>query len=407
MSGAPDQPTAPRANDTAETFGPLFRPLRVGRLEVPNRIFMAPLTRGRARPDGAATELMARYYAQRAAAGLLVAEATSVSAQGHGWYGAPGLFRDAHVEAWRRVTEAVHAAGGRIFVQLWHMGRMSHPDHQPAGGLPVAPSALAPTTDHSTGWARTAEGRKACVVPRALGADELPGIARDFAAAARRALEAGFDGVELHAANGYLLDTFLRDGSNRRRDDYGGSVENRWRFPLEVVQAVGQAVGFDRVGVRLSPVGTMHAMRDSDPVGTFTYGARQLAPLGLAYVHVLEARAGRLRVPDAPVVHPHLRAALASAPTAFVLNGGYTPQAAAAAVVPAVGGRSGGSGRPEGQASEADAIAFGLLYLANPDLVERLRAGLTTFNEPDPTTFYTPGPRGYTDYPVLSQGAAG
>ncbi len=401
-----------RGEDPEAVFGALLRPARLGRLEIPNRVLMAPLTRGRARPDGTPTDLMAGYYAQRAAAGLLIAEATSVSAQGHGWFRAPGLFRDVHVEGWRRVTEAVHEAGGRIFVQLWHMGRMSHPEHQPARGpraseahFPVAPSALAPadgtageaggaaSPGASTGWARTPTGKKPCVTPRALEASELPGIAADFAAAAARAVEAGFDGVELHAANGYLLDTFIRDGSNRREDAYGGSVANRWRFPLEVVARVGEAIGFDRVGVRLSPVGTMHAMRDSDPVATFTYGARRLAPLGLAYVHVLEARAGRLHVPDAPVVHPHLRAALGETP--LVLNGGYTPQAAAEAV-------TSGAGR-----ASADAISFGLLYLANPDLVERLRAGVTTFNTPDPATFYTPGPEGYADYPTLAGPGAG
>ena len=356
---------------------PLVTPLTVGPLSLRNRAFMAPMTRGRAASSGGApTPVMAEYYRQRAQAGLIVTEATAISRQGVGWLNAPGIFEDAHVEGWRPVTEAVHAEGGHIFLQLWHMGRVSHPDFLD-GAPPVAPSAIA-----AQGESHTPQGKKAYVTPRALAADELPAIAADYARAARRAVEAGFDGVELHGANGYLLDQFIRDGSNQRDDAYGGSVEGRWRFPLEVTRAVADEIGAARVGFRVSTQSSFNGMSDTDPVTTFSYGAAQLDALGLAYLHVLEARPGHmLAVPGAPAVHPHLRIAFRGP---LVLNGGYDRASADAALA----------------AGEADAVAFGLPFLANPDLLRRLEAG-AALNAPDFATLYTPGPAGYVDYPAL------
>jgi N-ethylmaleimide reductase len=354
----------------------LFTPLTVGTTSLRNRAFMAPMTRGRAAATGGApTPLMVDYYRQRAAAGLIVTEATSISRQGTGWWNAPGIFEPAHVEGWRPVTDAVHGAGGRIFLQLWHMGRVSHPDFLD-GAQPVGPSALV-----AEGESYTPTGKKPYVTPRALEAAELPGIVADYVAAARNAVAAGFDGVELHGANGYLLDQFIRDGANQRTDAYGGSVENRWRFPLEVATAVADAIGAARTGIRLSPVARYNGMSDADPVASYTYGARQLDTLGLAYVHVLEARPGHMMAVDGPAVHPHIRAAFRGP---LILNGGYDLAAAEAAIA-------------EGA---ADAIAFGLPFLANPDLVARLQSG-APLNPPDFATLYTPGPKGYTDYPAL------
>lgn len=360
-----------------ETAKTLFTPLQVGRLELRNRVVMAPMTRGRAEADGTPTEIMPTYYRQRAEAGLIVTEATAISPMGVGWLNAPGIYTDAHEQAWKPVTDAVHQAGGRIFLQLWHMGRVSHPDFL-QGELPVGPSAIA-----AEGESHTPEGKKPYVTPRALAADELAAIVDDYRKAAARAVAAGFDGVEVHGANGYLLDQFIRDGSNQRDDAFGGSVDRRWRFPLDVVRAVASEVGADRTAIRLSPVGAHNGMRDSQPVESFSYGAKELSSIGLAFVHVMEARGGMMFDPEAPVVHPHLRRALGDTP--MILNGGYDREDGDAAIAEGL----------------ADAIAYGVLFLANPDLVARFRDGATAFNEPDFATLYSPGEKGYTDYPPL------
>tara|TARA_R110002073_G_scaffold332410_1_gene518234 strand:- start:25072 stop:26166 length:1095 start_codon:yes stop_codon:yes gene_type:complete len=355
----------------------LFTPLRLGRFEAQNRILMAPMTRARATGDNVPTEIMIEYYRQRAAAGLIISEGTFVSKQGVGWNNAPGIYTDEHVAAWKPVTEAVHKAGGKIFLQLWHMGRVSHPDFQ-GGALPVGPSAIA-----AKGKSNTPEGSKDYVEPKALTTDEIAGVVDDFRQSARRAIEAGFDGVEIHGANGYLLDQFIRNGSNKRDDEYGGSVENRWRLPLEVVRAVADEIGADRTAIRLSPVNAYNDMADSDAVATFGYGANALGQLGLAFVHVLEARAGMMFNKDEAIVHPHMRKALGKTP--MLLNGGYDKETAEAAIAEGV----------------CDAVAFGIPFLANPDLVERYRIGTTEFNAPDFATLYSPGVAGYTDYKAL------
>jgi len=355
----------------------LTTPLRLGRLETKNRILMAPMTRGRATSDHTPTELMIEYYRQRAAAGLIITEGTFVSPQGVGWVQAPGIYTDAQAEAWKPVTAAVHKAGGRIFLQLWHMGRVSHPDFQ-GGSLPVGPSAIA-----AEGQSHTPEGSKDYVEPRALATDEIAGVVDDFRQGARRAIEAGFDGVEIHGANGYLIDQFIRDGSNQRDDEYGGSIENRWRLAIEVAAAVAEEVGADRTGIRLSPVGAYNSMADSDPVASFSYGAEALGKLGLAYVHLLEARSGMMLNKEAPVVHPHVRKALGETP--MLLNGGYDQESANAALAEGL----------------CDAVTFGVPFLANPDLVERFRTGNPDFNAPDFATFYGGGAEGYTDYKAL------
>lgn len=356
----------------------LFDPIALGPYTLRNRIFMAPMTRGRATAEGVPTEIMVEYYRQRATAGLIISEATAISPQGVGWLGAPGIYTDAHEQGWRPVTKAVHDAGGRIFLQLWHMGRVSHPDFL-GGALPVGPSAIA-----AQGQSHTAEGNKDYVVPRALATDELPGITADYVAAAERAIAAGFDGVELHAANGYLLDQFIRDGSNQRDDEYGGSITSRWRFPLEVAAAVANAVGKERTGIRLSPVNAYNGMSDSSPVSSFVHGAARLRELGLTYVHVLEALPGHMMAAKgAPTVHPHIRAAFGGT---IILNGGYDRAKGDAAL----------------DAGEADAVAFGLPFLANPDLPRRLQES-APLNGPDFATLYTPGTKGYTDYPRLGE----
>jgi N-ethylmaleimide reductase len=356
----------------------LFDPIALGPYTLRNRTFMAPMTRGRATAEGVPTEIMAEYYRQRATAGLIITEATAISPQGVGWLGAPGIYTEAQEQGWRLVTKAVHDAGGRIFLQLWHMGRVSHPDFL-GGALPVGPSAIA-----GQGESHTAEGNKAYVVPRALAADELPGITADYVAAAERAIAAGFDGVELHGANGYLLDQFIRDGSNQRDDDYGGSITSRWRFPLEVAAAVAGAVGKERTGIRLSPTSVYNGMSDSNPVSSFVHGAARLRELGLTYVHVLETLPGdMMATTGTPTVHPHIRAAFGGT---TILNGGYDRAKGDAAL----------------DAGEADAVAFGVPFLANPDLPRRLQES-APLNGPDFATLYTPGTKGYTDYPRLGE----
>jgi N-ethylmaleimide reductase len=355
----------------------IFDPVDFASLTLPNRMFMAPMTRGRARPDGVPQEPMPEYYRQRAGAGLIITEATAVSPQGVGWVNAPGIFSDAQEAGWRAVTEAVHAAGGRIVLQLWHMGRVSHPDFH-EGALPVGPSAIA-----ADGYTHTPQGKQDYVTPRALDAEELPGIAADYAAAARRAIAAGFDAVEIHGANGYLIDQFIRDGANRRTDAFGGSIENRWRFPLMVARAVADAVGAERTGIRLSPTGDYNGMSDSDPAASYAYGSARLSELGLLYVHVVEP-VGEAQTNGAgdPRIHPRIRAAFDGR---LILNGGYDVDSANAALA----------------SGEADAIAFGVKFLANPDLPARFADG-ADLNAPDFGTLYTPGAKGYVDYPALS-----
>jgi N-ethylmaleimide reductase len=353
----------------------LFTPFKAGALDLPNRLVMAPLTRGRAYPDGTPHPRMIEYYRQRASAGLIITEATAISAQGVGWVNAPGIYTQAHVEGWKPVTEAVHQAGGRIVLQLWHMGRASHPDFH-NGALPVSASAIA-----AKGDAHTASGSKPYVTPRALETEEIEGVVADYARATRLAREAGFDGVEIHAANGYLIDQFLRDGSNQRTDDYGGSVANRVRFLLEVTSAVVGAWSGDRVGVRLSPTNSYNDMKDSDPVATFTLAAKILNRFKLAYLHVLEGKPGHWSAIPGLQVSPHMRKTFKGP---FIANAGYDAATAAHSI----------------NEDETDLVAFGVPFLANPDLVERFRAG-APLNTPDMSTFYGGTEKGYTDYPVL------
>lgn len=356
-------------------INPLFSPFQVGAFALPNRFVMAPLTRGRANPDRVPNDLMVEYYTQRATAGLIITEATAVSPQGFGWLGAPAIYNEAQAAGWRKITDAVHEAGGRIILQLWHMGRVSHPDFQ-NGELPVGPSAVA-----AQGDVHTPTGKQLYVKPRALETAEIAGIVEDYAQATRLACQAGFDGVEIHGANGYLIDQFLRDGSNHRTDQYGGSIENRVRFLTEVTAAVVHAWSADRVGVRLSPLGRYNDMQDSTPVQTFTQAAKELNRMGLAYLHVLEGLPGHWSHVEGERVSPHLRAAFQGP---FIANAGYDAQAAERAI----------------NAGETDLVAFGVPFLANPDLIERVRRG-ASLNPPDMATFYTSGVKGYTDYPAL------
>lgn len=366
---------------TSSALKHLFSPRELGPVTLKNRMVMAPMTRSRAVEGNANHPLAPTYYAQRASAGLIISEATQVSRQGVGYIRIPGIHTTDQIAAWRRVTDAVHAAGGVIFAQLWHVGRISHPSFHD-GELPVAPSAL-----KGDGDVFVAGGRRVAVdVPRALRTEEMPGIVEQFRAAARNADLAGFDGVEIHGSSGYLLDQFLRDGSNVRTDRYGGSVENRARLPLEVAAAVVAVLGAGRVGYRVGPNLTLHGMRDSDPVGTFTYLAAQLDKLGLAYLHVAEPVAGPEALPPAvEPVAPHLRRVFSGA---LMLNGGYDAPLGEAAIA----------------AGQADLIAYGVPFLANPDLPERFRRG-SPMNAPDYPSFYEPGPDdavGYIDYPFLA-----
>lgn len=355
----------------------LFTPLALGPHTLKNRLAMAPLTRCRAGAGGVPNELMVEYYAQRASAGLIISEGTCISPQAIGYPGTPGIWNADQVAGWAEITRAVHDRGGRIYCQLWHVGRISHPDLQPDAGLPLAPSAIRPA-----GQVYTYAGLKDFVTPRALETHELPEIVAQYRVAAKNAIAAGFDGVEVHAANGYLLDEFLRDGSNRRTDQYGGSVENRARLLLEVLTAVGEAVGYGRVGVRLSPVQPFNDMRDSDPRATFTRVVELIAPLKLAYLHVTELGKD---APGAagPWFEPQSLRPLW--PGLYMANHGYDRDSANAAIA----------------RGDADLVAFGALYIANPDLAERY-ARNAPLNTPDPATFYMGGERGYTDYPFLA-----
>ncbi len=354
----------------------LFAPLQLGPYTLPNRLVMAPLTRCRAQRDGVPTPIMAEYYAQRASAGLILSEATPVTPMGVGYPLVPGIWNDAQIAGWRPITRAVHDKGGRIFMQLWHVGRISHPSLLPDGATPVAPSAIAPR-----GEAGTYEGYKPFVTPRALAIEELPGIVADYRKGAENALAAGFDGVEVHAANGYLLDQFLRDGSNRRTDAYGGSIDNRARLLLDVLDAVCSVGGADRVGVRLSPVQPFNDMHDSNPEATFSRVVELLNPFKLAYLHVTELGCDR---PDLAGPYFDVKKLRRIWHGIYMANHGYDKASANAALA----------------AGEADLIAFGALYIANPDLAERF-AQDAPLNTPDPETFYMGGARGYTDYPAM------
>jgi N-ethylmaleimide reductase len=363
----------------------LFDSVKAGSLHLPNRIAMAPLTRNRA-PDAVPTPLMAEYYAQRASAGLLITEATAISAQGQGYADVPGLYGTDQLDGWKRVTEAVHDKGGRIVVQLWHVGRVSHVDLQPHGQKPVAPSAITARTktylikDGVGSFVATSE-------PRALDSEEIPGIVHDYRHAARHAVSTcRFDGVEVHGANGYLLDQFLKTGANHRTDDYGGSIENRARLLLEVMRAVVGEVGGGRTALRISPVTPANDIHDENPQALFEYVVRQLAPLGLAYLHIIEGATGGAReIADRPFDYTALRQAYrdAGGSGAWMVNNNYDKALAEQAI-----------------AHGADLVAFGKLYIANPDLVERLRDN-APLNAPDKSTFYGGGPEGYTDYPPL------
>jgi N-ethylmaleimide reductase len=352
----------------------VFSPFRLGPLQLPNRVVMAPMTRNRAGPGNAPTALNAAYYAQRAGAGLIVAEASQVSPQGLGYPGTPGIHSAGQIAGWRLVTDAVHGAGGRIFLQLWHVGRISHPSLQPGGALPVAPSAIA-----AAGQAWTLDGMKPYVAPRALDTAELPGIVAQYRDGAANAKTAGFDGVEVHAAHGYLLDQFLRDSTNRRGDAYGGSAANRVRLLIEVMAAVAGEWGGEHVGVHLSPTNlAFNDISDSDPAATFSTAVRMLDALGLAYLHLVEpgpAEPGPQL--DAAFFRPLWR-------TALIVNKAYDLARADAVL-------HGGA---------ADLVSFATLFIANPDLPERLRRG-APFNAADRKTFYGGSAKGYTDYPAI------
>lgn len=355
----------------------LFDPVQLGPLTLPNRIVMAPLTRSRADDNGVPGELQATYYAQRATAGLIVSEATNISAQGKGYIRTPGIWTPEQVAGWHLTTKAVHDNGGHIFLQLWHVGRVSHPDLQPGGALPVAPSAVRAEGQQ----AYTYEGFKPLVTPRALETDEIPGIVADHAHAAKCAKDAGFDGVEIHSANGYLLQQFLSDKTNKRTDQYGGSIENRTRLVVEVVDAVARVWGGSRVGIRLSPLTKFSDIGDSNPEPVYLSLIEQINPFGLAYIHVIEGDTGGERHPVGGFDLQQLRRAFDGL---YIANNNYDLELAI-----------------EARAQNlADLICFGRPFIANPDLVARLRsdAPLAT---PDPATFYAGEGKGYTDYPSL------
>lgn len=361
----------------------LFTPLQAGALHLPNRVVMAPLTRNRALPEGnVPSPLAPDYYRQRAGAGLIITEGTQISPTGQGYAWTPGIHSPAQLQGWRAVTDAVHAAGGTIVAQIWHVGRISHTSLQPGGAAPVGPSALPANskTFDGTGFVNTS-------APRALALDEIPGIVADYARAARNAREAGFDGVEIHGANGYLIDQFLRPSANIRTDAYGGSVENRTRFLAEVVEAVAGAIGADRTGLRLSPFSPANdVVVDETAPETFARAIERISPLGLAFLHMVEGVTGGPRdLPEGASIEV-LRGLFDGV---YIANNGYDRRMAIDAV----------------EAGRADAVAFGKLALANPDLVERLRRN-ATLNDADRNTFYGGGAEGYTDYPTLAGVAA-
>ncbi|WP_313677524.1 alkene reductase [Pantoea vagans] len=355
----------------------LFQPYDLGPITLANHIVMAPLTRNRAGAGLVPSELAATYYAQRASAGLLITEATQISAQAQGYQDTPGIYTQAQIDGWRKVTDAVHAKGGRIFVQLWHVGRISHVDLQPGGAAPVAPSAIRAMTKTfvNNGFTDVSE-------PRALELQEIPGIIDDFRKAAANAIAAGFDGVEIHGANGYLLEQFLKDGANQRNDEYGGSVENRARLLLEVTAAVKDEIGAERTGVRISPVSPANAISCSDPQPQYDYLAEQLNALGIVYLHVVEGATGGPR-DVSPFDYDALRQRFKNT---WIGNNGYDLALASTQLAQ----------------GKAELFAFGRPFISNPDLVERLKTGapLVPIN---PETLYGGGAQGYTDYPSLAE----
>ncbi len=358
----------------------LFTPIDLGPYRLPNRIAMAPMTRNRAGPGNVPQPMTVTYYAQRASAGLIITEGAQIAADAVGYPATPGIHSPEQVAGWRAVTKAVHARGGHIFVQLWHCGRVSHPSLLPEGRPPVAPSAIAPR-----GEAFTLEGPKPFVTPHALTLEEIPGIVAQYRRAAEQALAAGFDGVEIHAANGYLIDQFLRDGSNRRTDAYGGPVANRVRFLREVTEAVCAVWGADRVGVRLSPLNPFNDMFDSNPEALFSHAVDMLNGFGLAYLHVTEMGKDNPGVAGPAFDLFRLRRIFRGV---YMTNGGYDRERAQRVLAEGL----------------ADMVSFGVAFLANPDLPERLRRG-APLNPPDPATFYGGNERGYTDYPFLEPDA--
>ncbi|MGA9852010.1 MAG: alkene reductase [Gammaproteobacteria bacterium] len=361
---------------------PLLTPVKLGRYELSNRIVMAPMTRSRAyNRDHVPTELHAEYYAQRASAGLIITEGSQISPQGVGYVHTPGIHSAAQIKGWKKVTEAVHARGGRIFSQLWHVGYVSHPDFHD-GALPVAPSAINPNTKSFT-----PQGLKDTVTPRALETREVKAVVQDYAQAAKNAIEAGFDGVEIHGANGYLIEQFLRDGSNRRTDEYGGDIPNRARFLFEIVDGIVDVIGADRVGVRLSPANTWNVPADSDTRALYDFVIGALSSYELAYLHLREAQGDLSAIANmVPNITAHYRTVYRGT---LITNTGYDRERGNAVI--ARGG--------------ADLVAYGTLFIANPDLVERFRAN-ALLAQADQNTFYQGGAKGYTDYPFFQAEAA-
>jgi 2,4-dienoyl-CoA reductase-like NADH-dependent reductase (Old Yellow Enzyme family) len=354
----------------------LLDPITLGAIEAPNRIIMAPLTRARATRNAVPTPMMADYYAQRASAGLIISEATGINRIGLGWPYAPGLWNQDQVDAWRPVTMAVHDAGGRIVAQLWHMGRIVHPSV--GEGQPVSSSAIA-----APGDAHSYEGHTPHVTPRALDLSEIPDVIADYVRAARNAIAAGFDGIQIHAANGYLIDQFLRDGANRRTDAYGGSIENRIRLLGEVTGAIADAIGAERTGVRISPNGEVNGTDDSDPEALFAAVGEQLADIGIAFLEAREPRYdSTFRPANRAPVAPAIRKAFGGP---FILNSDYTLELGQATL----------------DSGAADAISFGRPFIANPDLPARFRNGLPLARG-DSATFYSRGAEGYVDYPAVA-----
>ncbi|MBC7513450.1 MAG: alkene reductase [Herminiimonas sp.] len=368
--------SSPNDIDAKAAQSDLFAPMQLGPLTLANRIVMAPLTRSRAGAADVPSEMAIEYYVQRASAGLIIAEATQVSPQGKGYVYTPGIYSADQVQAWKKITDAVHAAGGRIFLQLWHVGRISHPSLQPDGALPVAPSAIKPE-----GQAFTEAGFVPLETPRALATSEMPDIVQQYRTGAENALAAGFDGVEIHAANGYLLDQFLRDKTNRRTDAYGGTIENRARLLMEVTAAVVKVWGGDRVGIRLSPLSTFGDIADSNPQALFSYVVEQLNAFGLVYLHVIEGDTGGARQLPGGFDPQILRRLFKGA---YMANNGYDRQMALDARA----------------TDSAELIAFGRPYIGNPDLVARLRINAPLV-QPDPATMYGGGAEGYIDYPAI------
>jgi N-ethylmaleimide reductase len=353
----------------------LFEPYKLGPITLPNRLVMAPLTRNRAVEGQVPGPLAADYYAQRASAGLLITEASQVSQQGQGYQDTPGIYSKEQVAGWRKITDRVHARGGRIFIQLWHVGRISHTSLQPHGGKPVAPSAIRAKVKTFVGGVFTETSE-----PRALELSEIAGIIDSFKRGAANAVAAGFDGVEIHGANGYLLDQFAKDGANKRTDAYGGSIENRARLMAEVAKAVSSEVGAERTGIRIAPVTPANDISDSNPQPLFDHIVDRLNDLKLVYIHVVEGATGGAR-DIAPFDYASLRQRFDGA---YIANNGYDFELAEGVL----------------SANQADLIAFGKPFIANPDLVERLKRG-APLNVPDKATFYGGGAKGYTDYPTL------